>query len=79
MRFYLVESLSSNWSTRELERQINSLLYERIALSRDKRKIKELSKKGQLIRKPEDLIKDPYVLEFLQLPGRTKNRLKRVF
>ncbi len=68
MRFYLVESLSSNWSTRELERQINSLLYERIALSRDKRKVKELSKKGQLIRKPENLIKDPYVLEFLNLP-----------
>lgn len=66
-QFYLAESLNSKWSTRELERQINSLLYERIALSKDKRKIKELSKKGQVIKTPEDLIKDPYVLEFLNL------------
>jgi len=64
-QFYLQESIGSNWSTRELERQINSLLYERIALSRDKKKVKELSKKGNVIKNPEDIIKDPYVLEFL--------------
>ena len=63
--FYLQESVNSNWSTRELERQMNSLLYERIALSKDKRKVKELSKKGNIIKVPEDIIKDPYVLEFL--------------
>ncbi len=66
-QFYLNEAINSKWSTRELERQINSLLYERIALSKDKEKLKELSLKGQVIEKPEDAIKDPYVLEFLGL------------
>ena len=65
--FYTIEAIKNRWSTRELERQINSLLYERIALSKNKKKIKELSKKGQIIRQPEDIIKDPYILEFLNL------------
>lgn len=65
--FYLIETEKENWSTRELERQINSLLYERLALSRDKKKVKELSLKGQVIEKPSDLIKEPYILEFLNL------------
>ena len=65
--FYLNESVNSNWSTRELERQIHSLLYERLTLSKDKKKVKELSTKGQIIEKPEDIIKDPYVLEFIGL------------
>ncbi|HGJ64422.1 TPA: DUF1016 domain-containing protein [bacterium] len=65
--FYLIESINSNWSTRELERQINSLLYERVALSSDKNKVKELSTKGNVVQKSDDLIKDPYVLEFLGL------------
>jgi predicted nuclease of restriction endonuclease-like (RecB) superfamily len=65
--FYLIESINSNWSTRELERQINSLLYERIALSSDKQKVKELSARGNQIQNSNDLIKDPYVLEFLGL------------
>jgi len=63
--FYLNETINSKWSTRELERQISSLLYERIALSKDKEK--EMSLKGQVIEKPADVIKDPYVLEFLGL------------
>ena len=71
-QFYLAESVNSNWSTRELERQINSLLYERIALSKDKEMVKELSKKGQIIRNPKDIIKNPYVLEFLCLKENTK-------
>jgi len=66
--FYLNEAIGSNWSTRELERQINSLLFERIYLSRDKNKAKELSRKGQIIKTAEDSIKDPYVLEFLGIP-----------
>ena len=70
-QFYLQESINSNWSTRELERQINSLLYERIALSKDKEKAKELSKKGQIIKTPKDLIKEPYILEFLGLKDNT--------
>ncbi|MDP3103581.1 MAG: PDDEXK nuclease domain-containing protein [Candidatus Methanoperedens sp.] len=65
--FYIIESIDNNWSTRELERQINSLLFERIALSKNKERVKELSTKGHVIQKPEDIIKDPYVLEFLNL------------
>ena len=65
--FYLNETINNHWSTRELERQVHSLLYERLALSRNKMKVKELSTKGQSIEKPEDMIKDPYVLEFLGL------------
>ena len=65
--FYMLESVKNNWSTRELERQINSLLYERLALSKDSEKVLELSTKGQVIQEPKDVIKDPYVLEFLDL------------
>ena len=65
--FYMLESVRNNWSTRELERQVNSLLYERLALSKDKEKVLELSTKGQVIQEPKDIIKDPYVLEFLDL------------
>ncbi len=65
--FYRIESAKNNWSIRELERQIGSLLYERIALSKDKKEVKTLSLRGQEIQKPQDMIKDPYVLEFLNL------------
>lgn len=65
--FYEVESLKQNWSTRELKRQFNSSLYERLALSRNKKRVTELSKKGHIVISPEDSIKDPYVLEFLGL------------
>lgn len=65
--FYLKEVESENWSVRELDRQINSLLFERLALSRNKEKVKALSEKGQLLESPRDLVKDPYVLEFLGL------------
>jgi predicted nuclease of restriction endonuclease-like (RecB) superfamily len=64
-RFYEIEAIENNWSLRELERQFNSMLYERLVLSRDKKKILELSKKGQVVEIPEDLIKDPYIFEFL--------------
>lgn len=63
--FYLIESINNNWSTRELERQINSLYYERIALSKDKQKVIALSKKGQIVKNPQDIIKEQYFLEFL--------------
>jgi len=69
--FYAIETVKNNWSSRELERQINSLLFERLALSRDKKKVKELARRGQLIEKPEDAVKDPYVLEFLGIPERS--------
>jgi len=70
--FYMNESINSNWSTRELERQISSLLYERLALSKDKKGVLQLSKKGHVIQQPDDLVKDPYVLEFLGLEKHEK-------
>ncbi|MFH2092895.1 MAG: PDDEXK nuclease domain-containing protein [Pseudomonadota bacterium] len=65
--FYENEAVHAKWSTRELERQIASLLFERLALSRDKQGVLELARKGQEIRQPSDLVKDPYVLEFVGL------------
>ncbi len=67
-RFYEIESEKSNWSVRELKRQYDSALFTRLALSRDKAGILKLSEKGQIIEKPKDIIKDPYILEFLGLP-----------
>lgn len=66
--FYEVECIKANWSTRELERQIASLLYERLALSRDKAGLLQLAEQGNEIFQPSDLIKDPVVLEFTGLP-----------
>lgn len=66
--FYAIESLSNNWSVRELKRQFDSGLYERLALSRDKEGIKKLAEKGQIVEQPTDVLKDPYILEFLGLP-----------
>ena len=66
--FYEIESAKNNWSLRELKRQYDSALYTRLALSRDKDEVKKLSEIGQVIEKPKDIIKDPYILEFLGLP-----------
>lgn len=66
--FYEIESEKHNWSVRELKRQYDSALYTRLALSRDKEGILKLAKEGQIIEKPKDIIKDPYILEFLGLP-----------
>ena len=66
--FYEIESVKNDWSLTELRRQFDSALYERIALSKDKKGVKELSEKGMIIESPSDVIKDPYVLEFLGLP-----------
>ena len=70
--FYEIEATNNNWSVRELERQFNSSLYERLVLSRDKKNVKELSEKGQVITKPIDTIKEPYVLDFLGLEEQGK-------
>jgi predicted nuclease of restriction endonuclease-like (RecB) superfamily len=67
-RFYEIESEKYNWSVRELKRQYDSALYTRLALSRDVEGVLKLSEQGQIIEKPKDLIKDPYILEFLGLP-----------
>jgi predicted nuclease of restriction endonuclease-like (RecB) superfamily len=66
-RFYEIEALQSGWNVRELKRQKASCLYERLALSRDKAGVKRLAEKGQLVTKPEDILKEPLVLEFLGL------------
>ena len=66
--FYEIESIQQNWKARELERQINSLLFERLAKSRDKKGVMVLATKGQEIQKPADIFKDPLVIEFLGLP-----------
>lgn len=66
-KFYEIETGIENWSLRELKRQYDSALYERLVLSRNKAKVKELSKKGHVISTPSDAIKDPYILEFLNL------------
>jgi predicted nuclease of restriction endonuclease-like (RecB) superfamily len=65
--FYEIEATQAGWSLPELKRQVASALYERLALSRDKRKVRKLAEEGQLLVKPEDILKEPYVLEFLGL------------
>ena len=66
-RFYEIEAAQNQWSMREMDRQIASSLYERLALSRDKEKVRRLASEGQVIEKASDLIKNPLVLEFLDL------------
>jgi predicted nuclease of restriction endonuclease-like (RecB) superfamily len=66
--FYEIEAIQQNWRARELERQINSLLYERLAKSRDKKGVMKLATKGQEVQTPADVFKDPVVIEFLGLP-----------
>lgn len=69
--FYEKEAINSRWSVRELKRQMESSLFERLILSQgveNKRRVKQLSEQGQVIEKPADIIKEPYVLEFLGIP-----------
>lgn len=66
--FYEIESVKNDWSLSELKRQCNSSLYERLALSTDKDKVYRLALEGQTVESPKDVVKDPYVLEFLGLP-----------
>ena len=69
--FYEKEAINANWSVRELKRQISSSLFERLLLSNgetNKKKVLELALKGNEIAKPKDIVKDPYVFEFLGLP-----------
>lgn len=66
--FYEKEAIQEGWSLRELKRQFDSALYERLSLGKDKQAIAEMSRQGIIIEKPEDIVKDPYILEFLGLP-----------
>ena len=65
--FYEIEAAEQGWNLNELKRQFNSGLYERLALSRDKAGIRKLAQQGQIVSKPEDVLKEPLVLEFLGL------------
>jgi len=76
--FYEKQSLKENWSVRELKRQINSMLFERIALSKDKKGVLKLAKEGQTIDREEDIVKDPYVLEFLDIPTKYQYTEKKL-
>lgn len=78
--FYEVETLNNRWSVRELKRQIASLLYERVGLSRDKEGVLALAKEGELVTTPAEMVRDPYVFEFLGLKREglyTESRLER--
>ncbi len=70
--FYEIECIENNWSARELERQKGSFLFERLALSKDKKGLMKLARKGQELHTYEDMIKDPYVLEFTGLSPQSK-------
>lgn len=77
--FYEIESVKNDWSLSELKRQYDSSLYERIALSTDKDKVYRLALEGQSFEKPQNVIKDPYVLEFLglkELPEYSESELE---
>lgn len=71
-RFYEIEAAENNWTLPELTRQFNSGLYERLALSRDKEGVRKLAREGQVISKPQDMLKNPYVLEFLGLDEKSR-------
>jgi predicted nuclease of restriction endonuclease-like (RecB) superfamily len=71
-QFYERETINNHWSLRELKRQFDSALYERLALSRDKEGVRKLAEEGQIIELPKDLIKDPYILDFLELKAETQ-------
>ncbi len=70
--FYEIESANSGWTLPELKRQFNSGLYERLALSRDKGGMRKLAREGQIVARPQDVLKEPYVLEFLGLGEEAK-------
>jgi len=67
-KFYEKQAVNENWGYRELERQIDSSLFERLALSKDKEGVIQLSEKGHIVTDPAEVIKDPYVLDFLKIP-----------
>ena len=71
-KFYENEATNARWCLRELKRQFNAALYERLALSRDKKAISEIYKQGMVVGRPEDIVKDPYILEFLGMPEESR-------
>jgi predicted nuclease of restriction endonuclease-like (RecB) superfamily len=79
-RFYELEIAANGWTVKEFQRQFDTSLYERLALSRDKEKVLELAQKGQIIESPQDFFRNPYVLEFTGLPEKasyTESKLEQ--
>lgn len=77
--FYEIEAAKNDWSLSQLQRQYDSALYERLALSTDKENVYRLAMEGQLVESPKDAVKDPYVLEFLglkELPEYSESELE---
>jgi predicted nuclease of restriction endonuclease-like (RecB) superfamily len=72
--FYINEAIECNWSTRTLDRQIGNLYYQRMIMSKDKEVVKQEASEKQVILEPTDIIKDPYVLDFLNLNDNTNFR-----
>lgn len=70
--FYLNQAIAENWTVRELKRQKKSGLFQRLALSKNKEKIVELSKQGQIVKSETDLTRDPYIFEFLGIPEKAE-------
>jgi len=73
-QFYMQEAIDCNWSTRTLERQIGNLYYERMLMSKNTQIVKDEATEKQITQEPKDIIKDPYVLEFLGLKDNTDFR-----
>ncbi len=71
-QFYEIEAAQNSWTLPELKRQFDASLYERLALSRDKDEVRRLALEGQIVDAPKDLLKEPYVLEFLGLDEKAK-------
>jgi predicted nuclease of restriction endonuclease-like (RecB) superfamily len=67
-RFYEKQAVQENWSYRQLERQIDSSLFERLALSKDKKGVQGLAEKENIILNPHEIVKDPNILDFLKIP-----------
>ena len=70
--FYEIEATQQGWNLKHLRRQFDSGLYERLALSRDKEGIRQLARQGHVVAQPQDLLKEPLVLEFLGLDERAR-------
>ena len=66
--FYKKEAENEHWGVRELKRQMKSMLFHRLALSTDKQEVMRLAREGQIVERPEDILKEPYVFEFTGLP-----------
>ena len=76
--FYIKQCEIEGWAVHELRRQVKSMLYHRLALSKDKEGVLQLAREGQRVQKPEDLLRDPFMLEFLGIPEKSRYQEKQL-